>query len=309
MKDDILIHLGLPKTATTAIQRTLHAGREQLAAVGLHYPKPLSHSEPKHQFLVSGLMRGNHQALQEAMDAAPKNQTVLFSAEGLSNHLFDFPEVSLRDFRRHLAPFRSRGILVHRPWEQWLKSYFKQCIVNPPNGQSPHYGFSGTLDAFARQEAVRLFANREDLLLAIRERLGLQRLTVLDYSADIGKSFLAHLNLKPEAMPAIEAANDSLSDVAAETVRQLNRDLRQGPARRLWLAAIAAEDGSHHAVASTLKAGDAASCPRLDPARLRQVQWVADSGLAVEPGALAGFCQRLAGRVSQQSTAEFMKAT
>lgn len=302
MADDILIHLGLPKTGTTAIQRTLHAGSEQLAAAGFYYPPPLSDADPKHQSLVTGLMSNDHGFLKAALFSAPRHCKLIFSAEGLTNHLYDFPKTSLAQFRQCLSGWRTRGILVHRPWEDWVKSYFKQCIVNPPNRQFGHYGFFGTLDEFRCNERVRCYARLNNLLVDIGDRLGVERITVLDYSPAIRDEFLAYLGLEPGRLPRVAAANDSLSDVAAETIRQLNAWLRQGPERRLWLAEIAAQDGSNNAVANTVKAGDLAVRDRLDPALIRRLKWTAASGLAVSREDFDAFRKGLTARLACRST-------
>ena len=53
---DILLHVGMPKAGSTAIQRRLAGLRGWLAAQGLYYPEGL-HTPHNHSFLVAAASR------------------------------------------------------------------------------------------------------------------------------------------------------------------------------------------------------------------------------------------------------------
>ncbi len=67
-----ILHIGQPKTGTTALQTTLHANQESLARIGAFYPR-LPYSSSNHQALGPAVFRREHVApyTLERMDFDP----------------------------------------------------------------------------------------------------------------------------------------------------------------------------------------------------------------------------------------------
>ncbi|MDN5936209.1 MAG: hypothetical protein L0H75_08540, partial [Nitrosospira sp.] len=108
----LLLHVGLPKTGTSALQRWLHENPARLEAAGICYPGAPYLNGDKHQFLVSELRHGG-QSLERLLSSTT-HDTVLLSSEGLSNHFHDFSEQGLQRFRHLTANFRVEIVLVTR---------------------------------------------------------------------------------------------------------------------------------------------------------------------------------------------------
>lgn len=216
----LLLHIGLPKTASSALQFWADGNRQLLLAHGVHYPAPaIGPLAPKHQDIVGGLFGGNLMRLQRylAMAEAP----VLFlSSEGLTNYLYDFPPASLAAWRETVAGWRVRLLMVTRPSEGWMTSYWKQAILNPP---APQFDYATALsrDVFARQPRMRRLANFEQVLADARAAYGATDAVVADQSGDWFGTLRDMLGL-PGTVRAPDRLHVSVSDDLAEIVRQVN---------------------------------------------------------------------------------------
>lgn len=115
-KRRLLLHVGLPKTGTSALQRWCYANSGRFLEQNIRYPTPSADTEmPKHQFIVSDLMAGDLSRTARAVAEGDEEGTIL-TTEGLSNHLYDFRPIGLEKIRElfeafHLTVFlrRKRG--------------------------------------------------------------------------------------------------------------------------------------------------------------------------------------------------------
>jgi len=68
MTERIILHIGLPKSASTTIQDWSLAHRTHLQTFGIAYPKSKhGAANPRHQELVQGLLNGNQTWLRQTI--------------------------------------------------------------------------------------------------------------------------------------------------------------------------------------------------------------------------------------------------
>jgi hypothetical protein len=195
MQRHLFLHIGLPKTGTSAIQSFLAAERKALAAQNIYFPDTLD--DERHSMLVraiggvqrqdpqSGIWRGEDPgvALQAYIDgfttdlaAMPRGVTkVILSAEQFSRFKADEPLIRLRDL---LTPyFDSMRIVAYlRRQDNFFASFYTQTlrlgVIEPPDvtallKQYEGYDYAEILTRWARvfgEDAIvpRLFERGPD---------------------------------------------------------------------------------------------------------------------------------------------------
>lgn len=242
---ELLLHIGLPKTGSTALQMWCRAEKGKLLTRGIHYPNNSwqPHLAHNHQYLVGDLLQGKMDRFLETLQGTPAPRICL-STEGLTNHLYDFPEQSLGDFRAATSAYRVRLFVVLREPEAWIHSYYKQALINPPIQQ---YAYATSLDqtSFALLPRVKRLTDTRQLLDDAQRTFGAHSVTTADYESDWFGSFLSFLGLKAGEFSSLPVrANASLAEEVSELIRQIN-GLALEPAERahcLWLLAQQLDD-------------------------------------------------------------------
>lgn len=240
----ITLHVGLPKCASSALQGWADANRDHLAAAGLDYPRtPAGLPAPKHQQVVSALMRGNMAAVETLLSGwtAP---ALLLSSEGLSNHLYDFDPAQLSRLRALFAGRCQTVILMYRDPEEWVDSMWWQCLLNAPR---PAFGYGLDLmrAEFAQLPRLQRLLDLDSLGRDLLAAYGAERLVLLDSRADwltqlqdaLGIDFAA-------AAPAPQRRNVSIGDAEAELMRCLNGSGAAEPLRGRVMALMQVATGS-----------------------------------------------------------------
>lgn len=225
MADQILLlHVGLPKTGTTSLQKWCDANREALSLCSVDYPPAdPDESARKHQFVVRELMSGTLRCTESLLQAADPAKKLLLSTEGLTNHLYDFPEASLTRFREIVAGWDVRILLVVRDEESWTKSYHKQLVFNPPHGDFG-YATALPLGEFSQLPRVRRLLDHASLSRDLHTHLGARSVTVQRFEDDWFNGFRAWVGLDPgRVWPALGHEHASCSDDVVEIVRLINR--------------------------------------------------------------------------------------
>jgi hypothetical protein len=217
----VLLHVGLPKTATSALQRWLHSNGSQLEAAGARYPGGAHLSGDKHQFMV-GQLRNRGIASLEGLLAERRQETVLLSSEGLSNHFYDFREEALERFREDTSAHRVEVVMLVRQPERWLHSYHKQCVINPVNGASELWGTSMTERELADHPRIRKLMDIRQLSSDIARGFGARQMHILNFEEDWFSDFLGLLSLDPGKCPPLPRVNESPPGWAVEILRCLN---------------------------------------------------------------------------------------
>ena len=256
----IVLHVGLPKTATSSLQLWCDRKRERLAARGVSYPKEwASDLFPKHQFLVGGLLSGDLRRLAAVL-AAEEAGTVLLSAEGLTNHLYDFPPPALEAFRAATAADEVAVFMVSRAPASWTRSYYKQAVLNPPR---PEYDYATALDyeAFRERPRVRRLTDLPALRRDLEAAYGAREVVVAAYEDDWMAAFRGVLGLADTVgFEPLAQVHTSVPDAVIALVRRLNAMQLPEQARADFLALVqAAVDTDHNALKHFYRAESAAA--------------------------------------------------
>lgn len=242
MSKQLLLHIGLPKTGSTALQAWCSINRHKLLSHGINYPAgdTITPGVEKHQFLVGGLMRCDLRKMREAIDAsnAPK---ILFSTEGLTNHFYDFSESSLALFRSIVAGHSVRLFIVLREASSWTRSYYKQAVINPPLME---YDYATPLDleSFASLPRTKRLTETTQLIDDLLKNFGSDDIILGHYETNWPSSFADFLGLPESSVSQVlkRRENSSCSNDVVEIVRQINA-MALAPAYRSHCLALIAE--------------------------------------------------------------------
>ena len=235
----LILHCGLPKTGTTAVQRWFRDQAPVMRNLGVDYPVHFGAYDDKHGFLVNELRGGGDLPLLGRYIAKTATPALLLSSEGLSNHFHDFPPSALERFRDLTAELEVVVILVTRAPEGWLRSYYKQCVVNPNNGASDLWGTAQPLEAVRGHVRIRRLMDQAALAESLRQGYGTARLLTPRYG-DRGwfETLLAEIGLGALADRPLPRMNRSLPDWAVETVRQINALTADTVTRQAWVSCL-----------------------------------------------------------------------
>ena len=237
----LLLHVGLPKTGSTSLQKWCHDNRDLLRTGGVEYPAP-DPLEParKHQFVVSEMMQGAFKRFEDTICNADQSKKLLLSTEGLTNHLYDFPDESLARFRAILDGWQVMAFMVVRDAEPWLKSYYKQLVLNPPRPEFA-YATELSLEEFGRLPRIQRLLDHASLARDVKEKLGTNSVTVQRIEEDWFGGFrkwagLDHIEGQCDP-PGREHA--SCADEVTELVRVINGMMLPPHARSHCLSTLA----------------------------------------------------------------------
>jgi hypothetical protein len=205
--------------------------------MGVRYPtRAIDQNVPKHQYIVGEFFKGAFPQTEEALRECLEPVLVL-SSEGLSNHFYDFPADSLAHFRELATSlgYRVSVFLVFRDPSVWLRSYYKQAVLNISSPQF-EWGTSRTYEDFIALPRVKRLTDPDTLSRDMAEGFG-GRVHLARYEADWFVEFVSLLGVAgqdPGLPPRVHA---SVDDGLVELVRQING---MGLARKLRSSVLAA---------------------------------------------------------------------
>ena len=259
MSRSLLLHVGLPKTATTSLQFWAHANRKPLAGHGIDYPEAAGEVlVPKHQFIVNELMTGQLDRTRAAV-AASDAPRLFLSTEGLTNHLYDFAGDVLAQFRGILAARKVTLFVVLREREAWVRSYYKQAVLNPVM-ERYHYGTALTLDEFSRLERVRRLTDHAAVLRDAARAYGAADVVSAPFEGNWFGALLDALGVADaSAFPAPERRHESLPDDLIELFRQVNALGIEAGLRQQFFGLMQRAVPSTHSI--LIRAGEAFTHP------------------------------------------------
>ena len=236
----LILHVGLPKAASSALQFWCDGARDRLAAAGVSYPDPRSpHLMKKHAWLVPEAVEGHATTLAAEIAARPA-PVVIASNEGFSARYPQF-RTGFRDALARAAAGREIVLFVMtREAGSWARSLWAQAVLNAPmHGLLPE---AQPFETFALSHSIRWYADIDTRAAQMQALTGAARVV----QADAGDDWLAVLTdlagvpqLGSEAPPRIHSAAPVH---AVELVRRVNalRPDRAGLLRAALLAGIAA---------------------------------------------------------------------
>jgi hypothetical protein len=269
---DLVLHIGLHKTASSYIQGVLAASRDDLLGEGLLYPTTgivdkgatsTREGAGSGQGLLS--RRGRHRVLlARLMDEVGEGvPTVLISSEEFSRGGdTPSPEKLLDRFK----PFRSvKVVLVLRRQDDWIESFYKQIVDQYGNFETRSF------DDFLHQTGRRLL-DFHTRFTPWRELVGPENFQVLSYDdlpdgAAICRRLLEIAGLEGPILDKLSTVSvpryDSVRPIDTLGLRILNshrledRTIRTGVARSIYEVAPA---GDIELMTADLREGIQAMC-------------------------------------------------
>ena len=223
----LVFHAGTNKTGTTTLQYCLEENKTRLAQRGIYYP-PTRHDPPrppKHQFLVKQMIAGDVQGLGasvlSALRAMPSNTNlILFSAEGLFNHWWDFAAESRSMLRFLASAFRLEVLICFRDAVEFAVSSYCQSVRNPP--VHPCYGRDWSLGEMLEDEWSRKHLDYVGFLMEVRHSLGDATIRTFSYSDTVMSEILQYLGAG-DLQCGGERHNELLHRQGLEMMRIVNR--------------------------------------------------------------------------------------
>ena len=202
--------------------------------------KPAGAGRYEIEFHVFDVFRG--QALIEGADLP----TLFLSAEGLTNHFYDFSASALASFRKHVSGSELVVFLITRDRTAWVKSYWKQCLIVPVIPEFD-YGQPFTLSEFSDRPRVRRLADVQQLKLDLATGYGAHRIVDADFCEDWRTRLFQALEIDAaDAFTQIGRTHGSISDAAAELVRQINGLGIPNSLRDTFLALLSEVEGDQN---------------------------------------------------------------
>jgi len=236
---DLLIHVGSPKTGSTALQNFLMKNQDSLYAKGLHFVKE-GRSNISHNNLFAPLRGADAadiwSAVAEEVAAEPGRHCVM------SSENFFSPEIatSIREHMPQGLRRRTRVLVYLRRQDDFLEAMYKQKTKNGRERASPR--------DFARKRGTDL-ADYLTVLESFARSVGIEKVTVRRFQrgafrgGDIVADFLGEFGLDksdPEFAQPRHDANQTLSRAVTEqlgafarnssiNVRELAREMSRLP--------------------------------------------------------------------------------
>lgn len=235
MTKRLFLHIGLPKTGSTSMQKWFFDHKDALQSSGCTYPTDPPLQLYKQGYVAATLRGREGVATFERALCTATSPDVLLSNEGLANHFHDFDPDTLAQFRTLTANMSVHLIGFHRAPDRWLRSYHRQAVLNPRNNASDLWGTTLSVGEIRTHIRVRRLLDHDRLAQDMADGFGAQAVHMFDFDkADafarmlsvMGQSHLAHLPL-----PRI---NETVPDWAITLMRHINTQEADNPARQVW---------------------------------------------------------------------------
>lgn len=235
MRTRLILHIGMHKTGSSAIQRFLSLNRWALGKLGVFYPPsigPTGARQPKHNAIFAAISHeadrnAPHPDLGPAADlietmaaeierAAPR--TAILSAEGFSGERPIFAD-ALRPLRER---FDVRVLAFVRRRDLWVESFYKQMV------QSRDVREARPFHAFLAADATRRHMDYLTILNWWADAFGDDAVTASPFEVGAGEPvqlFLAAADLSPRLalLPYSRGVvNLSYSAETTEIIRMAN---------------------------------------------------------------------------------------
>lgn len=216
----------------------LHENRAALRHQRCDYPALyLAKNPPKHQFLVSSLLSNDLSQLQAVL-ASVECERAIISTEGLTNHLYDFPGEALHAFRTLTRSCQVTVFIVTRSPSPWLRSYYKQAVINPRVTLVDYYATALTLPQFAEHRRVLRLVDHDTVTRDVASAFGAREVVAAKFEEDWMSTFCSSFGLSFEHPARLKTINQSPPNWAVELMRQVNAHDPPESQRRAWRAVL-----------------------------------------------------------------------
>ncbi|QHQ35065.1 hypothetical protein [Algicella marina] len=220
----LILHIGIMKTGSSALQRFFARNRAVLPAFGLHYPKataadgrPLEKHADIVEALQSEVATGSpHPRLGPARDVlerylsrAERRRTTLLSAEGLAVHRY--PGAQL--FEGLQQRFDIRVVVFLRRQDEWALSTYREHVMRPDIAESRPFR------DWVEAPEIQAQMDYDGLLTAWMRAVGEENIRVLRYPHELPllPSFLKAADL-PRALLSLPFHTARVKESVTDTV-------------------------------------------------------------------------------------------
>ena len=240
-KRKLVLHAGTSKTGTTSLQWHLETHREKLVEHGFWYPTPTVYNKygPKHQRLVETLWRGEEDAFEKYVEEALREMpadthTIIFTAEGIFNHWWDFTPRARGWLRQLASHFDFELCVWFRDPESYAAAQYVQCLRNPPIDGATRNVYGRDIDCIdaLKDEWFRRHLDYLGFYYEAQQLFGAEHVKAFPFTNDTVREFTAHygLGFLPENP---KRWNATLRHPTVAVMRMLNRHrFAMGPAER-----------------------------------------------------------------------------
>jgi hypothetical protein len=236
----IIIHAGYPKSASTALQDALVNSRDLLYKQGVLYPESLvGEGSTKHEdiFRFVRLNKIDYalKLLKTELDSADDIHTVILSTESIINQLNNIGAEQWRELFKGLGALGSslEILVVHRDADKFLKSYYKQTVINQSSKLVDYYGTSLVLGEFSDIPAIRYLLDLERVVKNLEDYSGVP-VKVFDYSPNVVGDIISWASQARITIESENLSNVSLKPEEVEIIRQLNALSPEITQRNAW---------------------------------------------------------------------------
>ena len=237
-KQVLILHAGMPKTGSSALQTALYHNKALLARHGFEYGEIDGDTAiPKQQYLVSELLQNSFARTADSLGHATKRNLIL-SSEGLTNHLYDFTPEALKRFRQLIHDFDCKIFVVLRSPKDWARSYYKQAVINPVFRLVGFYACTLTFSEFVQLPRIRQLMAHQTLLEDLRRGFGVDSVVTADFHGDWMQVFSDLIGVPPKSWERFMQVNQSPPDWVIEILRQGNLFALPEPRRQVWKAVL-----------------------------------------------------------------------
>ena len=227
-KKKLFLHIGTPKTGTSALQHFLYKNHDKLKDEGILYPKSLvgSPDDPKHQPLYSCLYFHNRNdfdkiLLKLSSEITDQVHTVILSSEGFYHHIDEFHKESWNMIRELSQQFTMRIVVSVRPQSEYIESLYRQYMKNP-KGLIAEFGSGMTIQEVIQRPKVLQNMDYYGSLMQWAGVAGEDSIIVKRYSKNVISDFLSLFKSPLEVEKDFPHRNASINREMAELLRQLN---------------------------------------------------------------------------------------
>lgn len=224
----------------------LHDSREIATQHGLEYPEAgCGDVTLKHQFLVSDLFRNSFAKTKEILESC-RLPRLMLSTEGLSNHLYDFPEKALAEFAKLVRDWEIHVFLVLREPRNLERSYYAQVVLNPASKRCSEYATSLKFQDFLQQERIRRLTDFETLTHDIAEAFRAKEVCTGWLERDWLDKLCQLTELDFLRDDKLQRINETPPRWAIELMRQVNHHNLPESRRQVWKAVLHEITGNSH---------------------------------------------------------------
>jgi hypothetical protein len=288
-KQALILHVGMPKTGSSALQSLLYRNKDLLAQQGFEYAEIDGDTAiPKHQYLVTELLQNRFVRTRDILGGRSKHGLIL-SSEGLSNHLYDFSPEALKGFSQLIRDFDCKIFVVLRSPEDWARSYYKQAVINPSIRLVGYYACALTFSKFVKLPRVRQLMAHQTLLDDLRCRFGVDNLIEADFHGDWLQEFSGLIGVPSENIKGFAQVNQSPPNWVIEVLRQVNLFALPEPRRLAWKAVLQDFTKTNHVTMKKAHKQSLDGDIMLEGHVLDALVPVAHNGFALSPEILADF--------------------